>query len=234
MGEYLYVPAPDLCQGADEEVLLEMGSIICEGLIDRMPNANGLRLRVAGDYLDSALLEVAANEFQVLLGIIRAWKSIAGERRDEFRPGLGSGSVRDENGNQVVHVGTAIMYRASKEEIQQFAVQASVALNKSQALRNALWLNGRRGRNAADYYMVYEYAEAEFCGGPNISKALDVSMSDISRLRQSANNLCPTMGGRHAGSETVPHWRLESQREFITELLRKWIRHLANSQTINT
>ena len=229
MGEYLYVPAPVLCQGTDEDVLLEMGNVICNGLVDRILKENGLKLRVPGDYLDPTLLEIAANEFQVLLGIIRAWKSIAGERRDEVRPGVGSGSIHDESGNQVVHVGSVISYRASYEEIQQFAAQASVALNKSQSLRNAIWLNGRRDRNAADYYMMYEYAVAEFGGGANISSTLDVPVAEISRFRQSANNLCPTMGGRHAGSEATPHWRLELQREFIAALLRKWIFHLANT-----
>ena len=229
MGEYVYTSAPELCQGSDENLLLEMGNIICKDLVDRVPNANGLRLRVAGDYLDPATLEVAANEFQVLLGTIRAWNAIAGERRDEINPGIGLGPVRDENGNSVVRVGTAIMYRASNEKIQQFAAQTSIALSRSRSLRNALWLNGRRDRNSADYYMIYEYTEAELGGGSNISRILDVSLADISRLRQSANNLCPTMGGRHAEPDTAPHWGLKLQCEFIATLLRKWIIHLAKA-----
>lgn len=229
MGEFLYVAAPELCQGADEDILIEMGKTIYEGLVDRMPNANGLRLCVAGDYKDPALLEVAANEFQILIGGLRAWRPVAGERRDEIRPGIGAGTVRDERGNQVVHVGTAILYRSSDNEIQAYADEVNVALNRSQPLRNALWLNGRRDRNSADYYMIYEYAEAEIGGEVNISSILSVSKADISRLRQSANNLCPTKGGRHAGGVVIPHWGLDSQRRFTAELLRNWISHLANA-----
>ena len=232
MSEFLYVSAPELCQGADEDILIEMGKYICEGLVDRMPNANGLRLRVAGDFMDPALLELAANEFQVLLGALRAWRPIAGERRDEVRPGIGAGSVRDEKGNQVVHVGTAIMYRTSDEEIIEYAGNIAAALNRSPFLRNALWLNGRRDRNSADYYMVDEYAETDLGGRANLSKVLDVSMSDIAKLRQSANNLCPTEGGRHTTGSVNPHWGLDSQRDFIAKLLRNWISHLANASPV--
>jgi len=126
-------------------------------------------------------------------------------------------------------VGTAIMYLITDDEIPKYSKQVYVALSRSQSLRNALWLNGRRDRNSADYYMVYEYAKTEFGGGANISSVLGVSSVDISRLRQSANNLCPTKGGRHAGGAVVPHWGLDSQRQFTATLLKKWISHLANA-----
>lgn len=229
MGKFLYVSAPELCQGADEDILIEMGETICEGLVDRTPDGNGLRLRVTGDYLNPAILEVAANEFQILLGVLRSWKPIAGERRDEARPGVGAGSVRDENGNQVVHVGTAIMYRDASDKIQKFSRQVCAALNRSQSLRNALWLNGRRDRNSADYYMVYEYAKVEIGSKADISSTLGVSISDIKKLKQSANNLCPTKGGRHAGCKAVPCWGLDTQRQFTATLLKNWISHLANA-----
>lgn len=105
----------------------------------------------------------------MLLGALRAWKAIAGERRDEVRPGIGVGSVRGEGGNQVIYAGSAIVYRASVDDIQEYAEQVNISLNRSNLLRNALWLNGRRDRNSADYYMIYEYAEAELGGGANIS-----------------------------------------------------------------
>jgi hypothetical protein len=230
MGELVYVSAPSLCQGADEEVLLSMSEIIAPGLLDRETGKNGLRIRVSGNYKDQCTLKLAADEFQLLLGIIRAWNPIAGERRDEVRPGIGTGSIRDENGNQVVICGTAIWYRATNEEIDAFSKQASIAINRSLAIRNALWLNGRRNRNAADFYMIYEYAETIFEGEKNIASELNLSVSDFSKLRRSANNLCPLEGGRHAKNTVDPGWGLEEQKEFTALMLRKWITYLANQQ----
>lgn len=229
MGKFLYVPAPKLCQGSDENLLIEMGETIFDGLVDRMPEGNGLRLRIPGDYMDSALLDEVANEFQILLGALRAWKPIAGERRDEVRPGVDFGSIRDENGNQVVHLGGIISHTVASDEIPKFSKQVCAALNHSQLLRNALWLNGRRDRNSADYFMIYEYSKTEFGSEANISRALVVPARDLVRLRNSANNLCPTQGGRHAGCRTDPEWGLSSQRQFTATLLKRWISHLANA-----
>lgn len=58
---------------------------------------------------------------------------------------------------------------------------------------------------------------------------LGVTVANISRLRQSANNLCPTKGGRHAEGAAVPIWGLVPQREFTAMLLRNWIYHLADA-----
>ena len=227
MNKSLYVRAPVLCQGADEDILIEMGAIIFSGFVDRVPNENGLRLCVPGDYRDPELLEVAANKFQILLGALRAWKPIAGERRDEVRPGIGAGSIRDENGNQVVQIGTANLYMKSGNEIQKYSERVNIAIDQSQSLKNALWLNGRRDRNSADYYMVYEYAKKYFSGQKNISNELSISMADLNKLRLSANNLCPTKGGRHAIVEPVPCIGLEFQGQIIATLLKKWVTYLA-------
>jgi hypothetical protein len=229
MSKSLYVRAPELCQGADENILIQLGAIIFSGFIDRESGENGLRLCVPGDYRDLELLEVASNKFQILLGALRAWKPIAGERRDEVRPGIGGGSIRDESGNQVVHVGSAIMYMMSGGEIEKYAEEIKLAIDCSQPLKNALWLNGRRDRNSADYYMIYEYAEQEFSGKDNISNKLGISKSEISKLCQSANNLCPTKGGRHAGGATTPRLDLESQRQFVATLLKNWVTHHAEN-----
>jgi hypothetical protein len=51
-----YIPAPALCQGADEDLIIEMGAIICPGFVQRNPGANGLRLKLEGDYKDDSLL----------------------------------------------------------------------------------------------------------------------------------------------------------------------------------
>lgn len=229
MSKSLYVRAPELCQGADEDILIQLGAIIFSGFIDRESGKNGIRLRVAGDYRDLELLEVASNKFQILLGALRTWKPIAGERRDEVRPGIGGGSIRDERGNQVVHVGSVISYTISGGEIEKYAEEIKLAIECSQSLKNSLWLNGRRDRNSADYYMIYEYAEQEFSGKNNISSKLGISKSEISKLRQSANNLCPTKGGRHTSGTATPHMDLESQRQFVATLLKNWVAHHAEN-----
>lgn len=100
-----YIPAPALCQGADEDLIIEMGAVIFPGFVQRNPGANGLRLKLEGDYKDDSLLKTAADQFQALLGVLRAWRPLAGQRVDEVRPGIGPGSIRDQHGNQVVMVG---------------------------------------------------------------------------------------------------------------------------------
>lgn len=80
-----YFPAPALCQGADEDLMIEMGAIIFPDFVQRTPGANGLRLRLEGDYRDDSLMKTAADQFQTLLGILRAWRPVAGQRVDEVR-----------------------------------------------------------------------------------------------------------------------------------------------------
>lgn len=131
-------PAPALCQLADEDLLIEMGDIIYPQFILRVPGANGLRLRVEGDYRDESVVKVAADRFQTLLGVLRAWRSVAGQRVDEVRPGIGAGSIRDEHGNQLVKVGSAIMYVTDGSEVSAYARDVKAALERSPHLRNAL------------------------------------------------------------------------------------------------
>jgi len=97
-----YIPAPALCQGADEDLIIEMGAIIFPDFVQRNHATNGLRLKLEGDYKDDSLLKAAADQFQTLLGVLRSWRSLAGQRVDEVRPGIGTGSIRDEHGNQLV------------------------------------------------------------------------------------------------------------------------------------
>lgn len=159
-----YFPAPALCQGADEDLLIEMGAVVFPDFIQRVPGANELRLRFEGDYRDDSLLKTAADRFQTLLGILRAWRPVAGQRVDEVRPGIGTGSIRDEHGNQVVKVGSGIMYVIGGSEVEAYARDVRIALQHSPYLCNALWLHGRRDRNSADFYMIYEYAERDLGG----------------------------------------------------------------------
>ena len=86
------------------------------------------------------------------------------------------------------------------------------------------WLNGRRDRNAADFYMVYEYAEDDLGSRKEIVEALGVSNNDIKRLKNSANNLAPADGGRHANGSGIAEWGLNDQMKFVARFLKSWIR----------
>ena len=148
---------------------------------------------------------------------------MVGQRVDEVRPGIGSGSIRDEHGNQVIRPGSAIWHRTSGAEVEAYAREAKIAFEHSLHLRDALWLNGRRDRNAADFYMVYEYAKDDLRGDKAIVAALGVTGKDITRLGTSANNLAPTDGGRHAKGSGTAEWGLDDQKKFIARFLKKWI-----------
>ena len=215
-----YIPAPALCQGSDEELIIEIGAVIFPGFVQRDPGVNGLRLKLEGDYKDDSLLKTAADQFQMRLGVLRAWRPMAGQRVDEVRPGIGPSSIRDEHGNQLVMVGSVIAYATFGSEVEAYAREAKLASEHSPHLRNALWLNGRRDRNAADFYMVYEYAEDDLGGRKVIVAALGVTDNDIKRLRNSANNLAPTDGGRHAKGSGTVEWGLDDQMEFIARFLK--------------
>jgi hypothetical protein len=216
-------PAPAICQGADEDLLIEIGAVIFPGCIKRWPGENGLRLWVEGDPTDSAARTEALAKFQTVLGVLRAWRSGAGELRDERRAGLGEGSVRDEAGNQWVMVDPALGYGIAGGEIEKLSASAFQGIRVSQNLRNALWLNGRTNRTAADFYMIYEYAEKELKGSKGIRAALGLSDDSQDRLTRSANNLSPLEGGRHAEGGAAVAMTLDEQREYVARLLRLWI-----------
>ena len=212
-----------LCQRADEDLIVEMAEIVFPDFVHRNQNANGLRLRVVGDFGDERTLQFAADQFQILLGILRAWRPGAGQRADEFRPGIGKGAIQDEHVNQVLMVGSVISHRRMGGEVELYANQAKIALESSSHLRDALWLYGRRDRNAADFYMIYEFAKKEFSGPKGITAALGISKNDMDRLKQSANNLAPIYGGRHAKTTGPAPWDVEDQQKFISTFLTKWI-----------
>jgi hypothetical protein len=220
-------PAPELCQGADEDLLITIGDIIFPGFVKRREGENGLRLWVDGTANDGASRTTAADRFQTLLGVLRAWRSVAGQLREEQRAGLGSGAARDPLGNQWITLGTAITYTIFGGEDRTFAEHAAGAINTSQSLGNALWLNGRPNRNAADFYMIHEYAKHDLGGAEGIRAALGITRNQQERLTQSANNLSPMEGGRHIGEHKKAPWTLEQQQEFAADLLRRWIMHLA-------
>ena len=120
-------------------------------------------------------------------------------------------------------LGSVISYALVGAEVEAYARQAKVAVERSRCLRNALWLHGRRDRNSADFFMIYEYAEMDFAGRKAIVSELGVADRDIGRLKNSANNLAPTEGGRHATETGTTEWSLDDQREFVAKFLKRWI-----------
>lgn len=74
------------------------------------------------------------------------------------------------------------MYMMIGGEVAAYARDVGIALKRSANLRHALWLDGRRDRNSADFYMIYEYAEVDLGGRKAIVAALGVADSDITRL----------------------------------------------------
>jgi hypothetical protein len=222
-------PAPALCQGGDEDLLVAIGDIVYPGCVKRPLNKNGLRLWVEGDPSDPEAKALATAKFQTLLGALRAFRAEAGELREEQLAGLGAGSVRDEAGNQWIGVGTVRVFATFGGEVEAFAARVRAAIDKSQGLRNALWLNGRLGRTAVDYYMIHEYAQADLGGTKGVRKALGISANAQKRLTASANNLSPLEGGRHARGTGSASWTLEEQRAFTADLLRRWIQYRASA-----
>jgi hypothetical protein len=221
-------PAPALCQGGDEDLLIAIGEIVYPGFVRRPSGENGLRMWIEGDPGGPESRALATAMFQTLLGALRAFRAEAGELREELLAGLGAGSVRDEAGNQWVGVGTVRVFATFGGEVEAFATGVRAAIAKSQGLRNALWLNGRLGRTAADYYMIHEYAQADLGGTKGVREALGISANAQERLTASANNLSPLEGGRHATGTGSASWSLEEQRAFTADLLMRWIQHRAS------
>lgn len=145
--------------------------------------------------------------------------------------GLAGGPARrrGQAGNQWVGVGTVRVFATFGGEVEAFATGVRAAIDKSQGLRNALWLNERLGRTAADCYMIHEYAQADLGGTKGVREALGVSANAQERLTASANNLSPLEGGRHATGTGSALWSLEEQRAFTADLLRRWIQYRASS-----
>ncbi len=221
----LRLSAPRLCQGDDENVILEIGAAIWPGLLRRIPGQRGLCIELEGDYRDESLEKDATRKFQMLLGVLRAWRPSAGHRVDEISPGSGPGPIQDENGNQLIRVVGIPNHSRFGGEVEAFARDAAAALERegSQRLGDALSVFGRRDLDAAAFFNVYEYAQREFTSPKGIGSALDVTQNELGKLTNSANNLSPVEGGRHAKTSGNPPWTLSEQKEFVAKLLRNWI-----------
>ena len=250
----IYVKAQKLCQGSDEDLLLTMGEIIYPGFVRRHEGENGLRLWVEGTAPYDGSRTKAEAQFQTLLGVLRAWRSVAGELVVERLGGLGQGGAAGAaDGRQWIELRPAIVHvvlggedRNSAEkaavainrnpgipaiisliggdEVRIYAKKAAVAIKASPDIRNALLRNGRANRTAANLYMIHEHACIDLGGGPKNLAAVADKLG-ISVSRQ-RNLKQSANSGRHAEGQEGGPWTLEEQLEFTADLLRRWIAHL--------
>ncbi len=73
--------------------------------------------------------------------------------------------------------GKALAYTIAAGEVEDLGADARNSIDVSQNLRNALWLNGRANRTAADFYMIHEYAEMEYKGVKGIATTTGLTLS---------------------------------------------------------
>jgi hypothetical protein len=170
-----------MCQGDDEDLMLELGEVLFPGSIARSSDENGLRIWVDRDPCDPVAADEARAIFQTVLGLLRAWRLGAGQLKEEERPGLGEGPVRDQAGNQWIMLGTAVGYGAAVVDLAALSESARRGIESSQHLRNALWLNGRANHTVADFYMIHEYAMKDLKGNKNESGEKSVEKTLVSR-----------------------------------------------------
>ncbi len=178
---------------------------------------------VDGEPDDPKAVREAVAIFQIVLGVLRASLEGAGQLADEYREGLGQGSVRDRQGTQWVMPASTVGSYEGSAGLESAAENAGRWIELSRGFQNALWLNGRPNRTAADHYMIHEYAMLEFGGTRGIEERLGFSVKDQSDLTVGANNLSPLEGGRHAGANQTVALSLAEQAVLSRELLRLWI-----------
>jgi hypothetical protein len=219
----LSYPTPPLSQGSDQVLLVQIGNVVFPGDFDAPNDTDGVRVWVDAPMPNPHAQEQASAMFQFVLGVLRAWRPIAGQLEVEEPQRFAPGPVRDDAGNQWVQAGMALGHATVGGEIERMAERAREAMKKPENLRRALMLNGRARRTGADYYMIHEYAEMEFGDVKGVRDALDISVKQQRTLKQSACNLSPFDGGRHATGTGDAPMSLDEQREFTAELLRAWI-----------
>jgi hypothetical protein len=215
-------PAPSLCQPSEREILLRFGETIYPEFLRRSAD-DSLAMCVAGAIHDDTQREEALDRFQVLLGVLRAWRPTAGERVEEMQARLGYGAAKNEAGDQWIFVTGIAAHAVVGGDVESFAARAARGIASTDHLRDALWLFGRAHRNAADLYMLIELAEIEFGNKKAVVPTLGVSQRALNKQKQSANNLAPRLGGRHANATGEAPWSLERQRDFSSDMLRRWI-----------
>lgn len=234
--------APDLCSGDEADLVVEAGQVLAEGAVVNRIHDDGLRVRVGYDLTDlqddngrydfNPAQREAMEIFQLCLGALRTWRPDFGTLREEARRANGYGSfVEEETGARVLGIGPAIDYSGSdhggRAELLQ---QISATAHPGTILHNALVLNGRTARSAADYYMIFEYAVMEFGQPSKIAKLLGIYEIDLTALRDSSCNISPFEGGRHAEMKTPSKITLDLAgiQRTAAQLLRAWITYADN------
>lgn len=215
--------ARELCQHDDQRFLARLSDTIFPGFLVIDATSGELRMRSACEQPDSSDRAQAEAQFDVLLGVLRTWRAAAGELRVEQDRRLG-GVARDANCNQYVSVGPAIAYRVHGTELDDFVGLAARALLVDPQLRAALALFGQPHLTTRELYLVYEHAEHSFGSPKAIAEATCISGKSRDRFTQSANNLAPESGGRHIGQNRRIPLDLDQQRNWIRDLLLRWIR----------
>jgi hypothetical protein len=189
----------------------------------RSPDENGIRVWVEGLPGSEKSRSDALRLFRVALGLLRARHREAGELREEQGGGLGAGSSRDAEGNQSLLLGQARLISDIGGSFDHLIRAAESSLAASKNLGGALEVNGRPNRDAADYYLIYEFAEAEFGGSTGIGGKLGILEASQERFTRSANNLPAVDGGRHATNNSNAPMDLAAMDDFIRGLLQAWV-----------
>lgn len=96
----LSYPTPPLCQGADQSFIVSIGNIIFPGDFEMFDG--GVRVWVDAPMPDAFAREQSRARFDFTLGVLRAWRSAAGELEIEQDSRFAPGAVHDEAGNQWV------------------------------------------------------------------------------------------------------------------------------------
>ena len=221
-------PIPELSQYADQRELVTISDVIDPGFIVLNPDTRQFVMRVDGNpHTDDlqAALAMAEDRFSELLGVLRAQKEGRGERREE----IGRAPARDEFGNQVVPIGTAKEYMRFPGVVETFAARAAAGMTASTNFQQAFRVFGRANRDAADYYLVYEFMEEEFGGWRGIHDRLGFSRAQLEEFTKSANHLAATHGGRHAsGDPAKASMTLDEMERFMREVVSAWVNHQTN------
>jgi hypothetical protein len=221
------VPASAFCQLEDEDLVLRIAAVLFPDQVKRRPNENGLRIWVDGHpTAPEPAREEALAIFQTCLGVLRSWRSEAGELAEERLGGLGVGTIQDQAGNQWGWAGPAITYSDRLvEQLDELVIHVSRALQKSEEVAMALWVLGRSHPRAAEFFMIYEYAKQDLGGGQRLTGPLGLSTDWPKSFEDACHNLAPRAGGRHVGQKLTSPWTLPELREQAADLLRRWIGH---------
>lgn len=78
--------------------------------------------------------------------------------------------------------------------------------------------------------MIHGYAEREFGGTKGITSQLGLSGQSQNLLTQSASNLSPRLGGRHADPSGPATGPLVRQETYVLDLVQRWVFRIARGE----